>query len=115
MDVLLQELTLDEYEKILEEKRKALSACKAEERKVQADKAFESMQLVEKRNDEDVFIKVVLILSIAFTLSVSRNGWLALFSLIVFTLSLICNGWPALILLVLFTLSLSLDGCHAMC
>lgn len=52
------ELTLDEYEKILEEKRKALSASKAEERKVLADKAFESMLLVEKRNDEDVFIKV---------------------------------------------------------
>lgn len=55
----MQELTLDEYEKILEEKRKALSSSKAEERKVLADKAFESMQLVEKRNDEDVFIKLV--------------------------------------------------------
>ncbi|CAM6105448.1 unnamed protein product [Calypogeia fissa] len=52
------ELTLDEYEKILEEKRKVLSSSRAEERKVLADKAFESMQLVEKRNDEDVFIKV---------------------------------------------------------
>nr|QFS19079.1 RGG repeats nuclear RNA binding protein A [Apopellia endiviifolia (species B)] len=52
------ELTLDEYEKILEEKRRALLASKAEERKVQVDKSFESMQLVDKKNEEDVFIKL---------------------------------------------------------
>eukprot|EP00246_Nothoceros_aenigmaticus_P018561 TRINITY_DN976_c0_g1_i1.p1 TRINITY_DN976_c0_g1~~TRINITY_DN976_c0_g1_i1.p1 ORF type:complete len:206 (-),score=64.53 TRINITY_DN976_c0_g1_i1:485-1102(-) len=52
------EMTLDEYEKILEEKKKALSSHKAEERKVKADKAFESMHLVDRKNDNDVFIKL---------------------------------------------------------
>ena len=54
-----KEMTLDEYEKVLEEKRKALSAMKLEERKVDV-KEFESMQpLSNKKKDEDaVFIKV---------------------------------------------------------
>lgn len=54
-------MTLEEYEKLLEEKRKALSALKAEERKVEVDKDFESMQqLINKKKDEDsVFIKLV--------------------------------------------------------
>lgn len=56
----LQEMTLDEYEKVLEEKRKTLEAAKASERKVEADKAFEKMQLVDnKRREEDIFIKLV--------------------------------------------------------
>lgn len=54
-------MTLEEYEKVLEEKRKALLALKAEERKVDVDKEFESMQLVvsKKKNDDEVFIKLV--------------------------------------------------------
>lgn len=56
---MLQEMTLEEYEKIREEKRKALEANKSEERKVEVDKAFKSMQLVEKKKEDDVFIKLV--------------------------------------------------------
>eukprot|EP00252_Welwitschia_mirabilis_P013154 TRINITY_DN2903_c0_g1_i1.p1 TRINITY_DN2903_c0_g1~~TRINITY_DN2903_c0_g1_i1.p1 ORF type:complete len:382 (+),score=101.85 TRINITY_DN2903_c0_g1_i1:407-1552(+) len=53
-----KEMTLDEYEKIQEEKRKALLAMKAEERKVDT-KEFESMQLLSKKKDDDViFMKV---------------------------------------------------------
>lgn len=53
-------MTLEQYEKVLEEKRKALEATKASERKVEMDKAFEKMQLVEnKKREEDVFIKLV--------------------------------------------------------
>ncbi|CAH9079963.1 unnamed protein product [Cuscuta epithymum] len=55
-----KEMTLDEYEKLLEEKRKALLALKPEERKVDFDKEFESMQLLSnKKNDDDViFVKL---------------------------------------------------------
>lgn len=54
-----KEMTLEEYEKIREEKRKALLALKAEERKVTIDKELESMQLlsVKKANDE-IFAKL---------------------------------------------------------
>lgn len=53
-------MTLEEYEKVLEEKRKALLALKTEERKVDADKEFQAMQpLSNKKNNEDVFIKLV--------------------------------------------------------
>jgi plasminogen activator inhibitor 1 RNA-binding protein len=52
------EMTLEEYEKIREEKRKTLEANKSEERKVEVDKAFKSMQLVEKKKEDDVFIKL---------------------------------------------------------
>lgn len=53
-------MTLEEYEKVLEEKRKALMALKPEERKVDLDKEFESMQLISnKKNDDSVFIKLV--------------------------------------------------------
>ena len=56
----MQEMTLEEYEKVLEEKRKALEAEKASERKVEVDKAFEKMQLVDnKKREEDIFIKLV--------------------------------------------------------
>ncbi|KAK1311694.1 hypothetical protein QJS10_CPA07g00978 [Acorus calamus] len=51
-----KEMTLDEYEKIREEKRKALLALKSEERKVDV-KEFESMQQIKKEN-VDVFIKL---------------------------------------------------------
>nr|DAD18373.1 TPA_asm: hypothetical protein HUJ06_019836 [Nelumbo nucifera] len=54
-----KEMTLDEYEKVLEEKRKALQALKTEERKVNLDKDFESMQqLASKKGNDDVFIKL---------------------------------------------------------
>lgn len=52
-------MTLEEYEKLLEEKRKALQALKTEERKVDA-KEFESMQqLSSKKDGADIFIKLV--------------------------------------------------------
>ncbi|KAA8522180.1 hypothetical protein F0562_012853 [Nyssa sinensis] len=54
-----KEMTLEEYEKLLEEKRKALLAQKTEERKVDLDKEFESMQLLSsKKDDHDIFIKL---------------------------------------------------------
>lgn len=54
-----KEMTLEEYEKVLEEKRKALLAQKAEERKVGLDKDFESMQLLSnKKSEEDIFVKL---------------------------------------------------------
>lgn len=53
-------MTLEEYEKVLEEKRKALLALKTEERKVDLDKDFESMQqLSSKKGNDDIFIKLV--------------------------------------------------------
>lgn len=53
-------MTLEEYEKVLEEKRKALQATKIEERKVDT-KAFETMQQLssKKSNNDEVFIKLV--------------------------------------------------------
>lgn len=55
-------MTLEEYEKVLEEKRKALQAHKNEERKVDT-KVFESMQqLSNKKDNHDVFIKLVNLL-----------------------------------------------------
>ncbi|XP_043715162.1 RGG repeats nuclear RNA binding protein A-like [Telopea speciosissima] len=54
-----KEMTLDEYEKLLEEKRKALQALKTEERKVEVDKEFEAMQpLSNKKDNNDIFIKL---------------------------------------------------------
>ncbi|KAF8098200.1 hypothetical protein N665_0271s0019 [Sinapis alba] len=54
-----KEMTLEEYEKVLEEKRKALQATKVEERKVDT-KAFEAMQQLssKKSNNDEVFIKL---------------------------------------------------------
>ncbi|KAG6677366.1 hypothetical protein I3842_14G022600 [Carya illinoinensis] len=53
-----KEMTLEEYEKLLEEKRKALQTLKTEERKVDA-KEFESMQqLSSKKDSTDIFIKL---------------------------------------------------------
>ncbi|KAL2892576.1 RGG repeats nuclear RNA binding protein B [Bienertia sinuspersici] len=54
-----KEMTLEEYQKLLEEKRKALLALKTEERKVEVDKELKSMQqLSNKKDDESVFIKL---------------------------------------------------------
>ncbi|XP_072978021.1 RGG repeats nuclear RNA binding protein A-like [Typha angustifolia] len=54
-----KEMTLEEYEKIREEKRKALLALKAEERKVVIDKELQSMQQLSlKKGNDDVFIKL---------------------------------------------------------
>ncbi|KAH7352431.1 hypothetical protein KP509_19G044700 [Ceratopteris richardii] len=53
-----KEMTLEEYEKVLAEKRKGLVGMKAEERKVAIDKDFESMQLVDKKVDEDLIPKM---------------------------------------------------------
>lgn len=54
-------MTLEEYEKVREEKRKALQALKTEERKVTIDKDLESMkQLSNKKENLDVFIKVCM-------------------------------------------------------
>jgi len=56
----MQEMTLEEFEKIREEKRKALLALKAEERKVEVDKDLQSLQpLSNKKENDEVFIKLV--------------------------------------------------------
>lgn len=53
-------MTLEEYEKVLEEKRRAVLALKAEERKVEVDKELQSMQILSvKKNNDEVFIKLV--------------------------------------------------------
>ncbi|KAL6495343.1 hypothetical protein OROGR_029906 [Orobanche gracilis] len=53
-----KEMTLEEYEKLLEDKRKALVALKPEERKVDT-KEFETMQpLPNKKANDDIFIKL---------------------------------------------------------
>nr|ACG32086.1 plasminogen activator inhibitor 1 RNA-binding protein [Zea mays] len=54
-----KEMTLEEYEKVLEEKRKALLSLKAEERKVEIDKELQAMQqLSVKKDGDEVFIKL---------------------------------------------------------
>ncbi|OEL28347.1 hypothetical protein BAE44_0010634 [Dichanthelium oligosanthes] len=54
-----KEMTLEEFEKIREEKRKALLALKAEERKVELDKDLQSLQpLSNKKENDEVFIKL---------------------------------------------------------
>lgn len=61
-------MTLEEYEKLLEEKRKALQALKTEGRKVDI-KEFESMQpLSSKKGNDDIFIKLVIVFGPSFTL-----------------------------------------------
>ncbi|KAM7508854.1 hypothetical protein LguiA_019307 [Lonicera macranthoides] len=53
------EMTLEEYEKVLEEKRKTLLALKTEERKVKIDKELASMQqLSNKKSDDEIFVKL---------------------------------------------------------
>ncbi|XP_018460065.1 RGG repeats nuclear RNA binding protein A isoform X2 [Raphanus sativus] len=55
----VKEMTLDEYEKILEEKRKALQSQNTSERKVDT-KVFESMQQLsnKKKSNDEIFIKL---------------------------------------------------------
>ncbi|XP_074587126.1 RGG repeats nuclear RNA binding protein A-like [Curcuma longa] len=54
-----KEMTLEEYEKVREEKRKALLAMKSEERKVEFDDEFQSMkQLSVKKDNNEIFIKL---------------------------------------------------------
>ncbi|KAI3829141.1 hypothetical protein L1987_03257 [Smallanthus sonchifolius] len=54
-----KEMTLEEYQKVLEEKRKALAALKTEERKVEVDKDLASMQqLSNKKTSDDIFVKL---------------------------------------------------------
>ncbi|EES03232.1 RGG repeats nuclear RNA binding protein A [Sorghum bicolor] len=54
-----KEMTLEEYEKVLEEKRKALLGLKPEERKVEVDKELQSMQqLSVKKGADEIFIKL---------------------------------------------------------
>ncbi|PUZ55941.1 hypothetical protein GQ55_5G254100 [Panicum hallii var. hallii] len=54
-----KEMTLEEYEKVLEEKRKALLGLKTEERKVEVDKELQSMQpLSVKKGTDGIFIKL---------------------------------------------------------
>ena len=58
--VFLQNMTLEEYEKVCFEKRKALESLrKTEQRTVTLDKDFESMQLVDKKKDDSLVIKLV--------------------------------------------------------
>lgn len=65
---IMQEMTLEEYEKVLEEKRKALLALKAEERKIEIDKELQSMQQLSVKKDADeVFIKLVSCVSTALS------------------------------------------------
>lgn len=53
-------MTLEEYEKVLEEKRKALQALKTEATRKVDVKEFESMQqLSDKKANDDIFIKLV--------------------------------------------------------
>ena len=52
-------MTLEEYEKVLEEKRKALQANKTEERKVDAKEFASLQQLSSKKDNNDIFIKLV--------------------------------------------------------
>lgn len=57
-------MTLEEYEKVLEEKRRVLLALKTEERKVDK-KAFESMLVLSnKKSNDDVFIKLVRLINL---------------------------------------------------
>ncbi|KAF7137253.1 hypothetical protein RHSIM_Rhsim07G0036400 [Rhododendron simsii] len=53
-----KEMTLEEYEKVLEEKRKALQALKTEERKVDVKEFASMQQLSSKKNNDDVFVKL---------------------------------------------------------
>nr|GEU34868.1 hyaluronan/mRNA-binding protein, Stm1 [Tanacetum cinerariifolium] len=54
-----EEMTLEEYQKVLEEKRKALESLKTEERKVEVDKELASMQpLSSKKTNDEIFAKL---------------------------------------------------------
>lgn len=54
-----KEMTLEEYQKVFEDKRKALEALKTEERKVEVDKELASMQLLSnKKSNDEIFAKL---------------------------------------------------------
>ncbi|XP_022973891.1 RGG repeats nuclear RNA binding protein A-like isoform X2 [Cucurbita maxima] len=53
-----KEMTLEEYEKLLEDKRKALMALKTEERKVDPKEFASMQQLSSKKENNDIFIKL---------------------------------------------------------
>ncbi|CAN6327499.1 unnamed protein product [Urochloa humidicola] len=54
-----KEMTLEEFEKIREEKRNTLLALKTEERKVEVDKDLQSMQpLSNKKENDEIFVKL---------------------------------------------------------
>ncbi|KAF6175308.1 hypothetical protein GIB67_021813 [Kingdonia uniflora] len=54
-----KEMTLEEYQKVIKEKRKALDAMKAELRKVDIDKELKSLQaLTVKKGNDEIFIKL---------------------------------------------------------
>ncbi|GJV15994.1 hyaluronan/mRNA-binding protein, Stm1 [Tanacetum coccineum] len=56
-----EEITLEEYQKVLAEKRKALESLKTEERKVEVDKELASMQpLSRKKTNDEIFAKLSL-------------------------------------------------------
>lgn len=62
-------MTLEEYEKVLEEKRKALQALKTESSRKVDVKEFETMQqLSNKKTNDDIFIKLVTPVSFHFHL-----------------------------------------------
>lgn len=57
---VVQEMILEEYEKVLVDKCKVLEEVKVFERMVEVDKEFEKMQFVfSKKFEEDIFIKLV--------------------------------------------------------
>ncbi|KGN46514.1 RGG repeats nuclear RNA binding protein A [Cucumis sativus] len=53
-----KEMTLEEYEKLLDEKRKSLLALKTEERKVDPKEFASLQQLSSKKENQDIFIKL---------------------------------------------------------
>lgn len=57
-------MTLEEYEKVLEEKRKALQAHKTEERKVDVKEFASMQQLSSKKDNDEVFAKLVNLLAL---------------------------------------------------
>ena len=52
----LQEIALEEYEKVREEKRKALVALKSKERKVELNKDLTKMQLLSSKQSEKKYM-----------------------------------------------------------
>jgi hypothetical protein len=69
-------MTLEEFEKIREEKRKALLALKTEERKVEVDKDLQAMQLLStKKGNDEVFVKLVILPVMPCTLFMLHNLW----------------------------------------
>lgn len=69
-------MTLDEYEKIREEKRKALLVMKTELRKVDFDKEFESMERLSiKKGNDEIFIKLVICLNVHLILTPFMKGY----------------------------------------